>query len=53
MKSAIELEMEDVVKSAKILFKDWKSQDKSIAPNIRNIVYMAGKTKYDIYRKYF
>lgn len=47
MKSAIELEMEDVVKSAKTLFKDWISKGKSIAPNIRNIVYMAGKTKYD------
>jgi len=43
MKSAIELEMEDVVKSAKSLFKDWLSKGKPIAPNIRNIVYMAGK----------
>lgn len=43
MKSAIELEMEDVVKSAKSLFKDWISKSKPIAPNIRNIVYMAGK----------
>lgn len=43
MKSAIELEMEDVVKSARGLFKDWISKGTRIAPNIRNIVYMAGK----------
>lgn len=43
MKSAVELQMDDVVKSAKSLFKDWISKGKSIAPNIRNIVYIAGK----------
>lgn len=43
MKSAIELQMDDVVKSAKSLFKDWISKGKSISPNIRNIVYIAGK----------
>ncbi|KAM0730528.1 Endoplasmic reticulum aminopeptidase 1 [Formica fusca] len=42
MKSAIELQMDDVVKSAKSLFKDWISKGKSISPNIRNIVYIAG-----------
>lgn len=43
MKSAIEVEIDDVVKSAKSLFKDWISKGTRIAPNIRNIVYMAGK----------
>ncbi|XP_029156919.1 endoplasmic reticulum aminopeptidase 1-like isoform X3 [Nylanderia fulva] len=42
MKSAIELEMDDVVKSARNLFKEWISNRTRIAPNIRNIVYMAG-----------
>ncbi|XP_011878756.1 PREDICTED: endoplasmic reticulum aminopeptidase 1-like isoform X2 [Vollenhovia emeryi] len=42
LKSAIELEMDDVVKSAKNLFQEWISKGKRIAPNIRNIVYMAG-----------
>ncbi|XP_011645641.1 endoplasmic reticulum aminopeptidase 1-like isoform X2 [Pogonomyrmex barbatus] len=42
LKSAIELEMDDVIKSAKNLFQDWISKGKRIAPNIRNIVYMAG-----------
>ncbi|XP_077259452.1 endoplasmic reticulum aminopeptidase 1 isoform X1 [Temnothorax americanus] len=42
LKSAIELEMNDVVKSARSLFQDWISKGKRIAPNIRNIVYMAG-----------
>ncbi|XP_011687663.1 PREDICTED: endoplasmic reticulum aminopeptidase 1-like isoform X2 [Wasmannia auropunctata] len=42
LKSAIELEMDDVVKSARNLFQDWMSKGKRIAPNVRNIVYMAG-----------
>ncbi|KAL0129951.1 hypothetical protein PUN28_001901 [Cardiocondyla obscurior] len=42
LKSAIELEMDDVVKSAKSIFQDWMSKGKRIAPNIRDIVYMAG-----------
>ncbi|XP_012221595.1 endoplasmic reticulum aminopeptidase 1-like isoform X2 [Linepithema humile] len=42
LKSAIELEMTEVVKPAKNLFQDWISKNKRIAPDIRNIVYMAG-----------
>ncbi|XP_025987257.2 endoplasmic reticulum aminopeptidase 1 isoform X2 [Solenopsis invicta] len=41
LKSAIELEMDNVVKSARSLFQEWV-KGKRIAPNIRNIVYMAG-----------
>ncbi|KAG5335962.1 AMPE aminopeptidase, partial [Acromyrmex heyeri] len=42
LKSAVELEMDDVVKSARSFFQDWISKDTRIAPNIRKIVYMAG-----------
>ncbi|XP_071654206.1 endoplasmic reticulum aminopeptidase 1 isoform X2 [Temnothorax longispinosus] len=42
LKAAIKLGMNDVVKSARSLFQDWISKGKRIAPNIRNIVYMAG-----------
>lgn len=41
--------MDDVVKSAKSLFQDWISKDKRIAPNIRNIVYMAGTERICLY----
>lgn len=52
LKSAIELEMDDVVKSAKSLFQNWISKGTRIAPNIRSIVYTAGKRKgYVIYTK--
>ncbi|RLU25456.1 hypothetical protein DMN91_001612 [Ooceraea biroi] len=40
--SAVELQMDNVVKSAKDLFQDWMLKGKRIPPNIRNIVYMAG-----------
>lgn len=50
LKSAIELEMDNVVKSARSLFQEWV-KGKRIAPNIRNIVYMAGKeTIYYLYK---
>jgi len=46
LKSAIELQMDNVVKSAKGLFQEWMLKDKRIPPNIRDIVYMAGMTRH-------
>lgn len=43
--------MDNVVKSAKSLFQNWIKGTR-IAPNIRSIVYTAGKKKDIIYTKY-
>ncbi|XP_058801112.1 endoplasmic reticulum aminopeptidase 2-like isoform X2 [Phymastichus coffea] len=42
LQSAVNLQLEDVVKPAKDLFDDWMLRDKKIAPNIRDVVYAAG-----------
>lgn len=40
--AAVVLELEDVVKPAKRIFQDWMKQGKRVAPNIRDVVYVAG-----------
>ncbi|XP_014219724.1 glutamyl aminopeptidase [Copidosoma floridanum] len=42
LQSAVDLQLEEVVKPAKGLFEDWMLRNKSIAPNIRDVVYAAG-----------
>ncbi|XP_006571773.2 endoplasmic reticulum aminopeptidase 1 isoform X1 [Apis mellifera] len=42
LQSAVSIKLEDVVKPAKSLFDDWMLKGKRIAPNIRNVVYIAG-----------
>lgn len=42
LQSAVELQLEDVVKPAKNLFEDWMLRGKKIPPNIRDVVYVAG-----------
>lgn len=42
LQSAVSIKLEDVVKPAKSLFEDWMLKGKRIAPNIRNVVYIAG-----------
>lgn len=42
LQSAVNLQLDEVVKPAKLLFDDWMLRNKSIAPNIRDVVYAAG-----------
>ncbi|CAK9830592.1 Glutamyl aminopeptidase [Anthophora retusa] len=42
LQSAVSVKLEDVVKPAKTLFEDWMFKNKRIAPNIRDVVYVAG-----------
>lgn len=42
LQSAVNLQLDDVVKPAKSLFDDWMLRSKKIAPNIRDVVYAAG-----------
>ncbi|XP_008211798.2 endoplasmic reticulum aminopeptidase 2 isoform X2 [Nasonia vitripennis] len=42
LQSAVDLQLDEVVKPAKSLFDDWMLRKKSIAPNIRDVVYAAG-----------
>ncbi|XP_033306357.1 endoplasmic reticulum aminopeptidase 2-like isoform X2 [Bombus bifarius] len=42
LQSAVSVKLDDVVKPAKNLFEDWMLKGKRIAPNIRDVVYVAG-----------
>ncbi|XP_017878860.1 glutamyl aminopeptidase-like isoform X2 [Ceratina calcarata] len=42
LQSAVSVKLEDVVKPAKTLFDNWMLRNESIAPNIRDVVYVAG-----------
>lgn len=43
LQSAVAIKLDDVIKPAKTLFEDWTLKNKRIAPNIRDVVYAAGK----------
>lgn len=49
LQSAVSIKLEDVVKPAKSLFDDWMLKGKRIAPNIRNVVYIAGNYLFFFY----
>ncbi|OAD57971.1 Glutamyl aminopeptidase [Eufriesea mexicana] len=42
LQSAVSIKLDDVVKPAKALFEDWMLEGKRIAPNIRDVIYVAG-----------
>ncbi|KAI4480304.1 hypothetical protein M0804_010302 [Polistes exclamans] len=42
LQSAVSVKLENVVEPAKTLFNDWMLNSKSIRPNIRDVVYVAG-----------
>ena len=42
LQTAVDLKLDDVVTPAKSLFDDWMQRNRSIAPNIRDVVYSAG-----------
>lgn len=43
LQAAVSIKLENVVEPAKTLFNDWMSNGKRIGPNIRDVVYVAGK----------
>ncbi|XP_076280314.1 endoplasmic reticulum aminopeptidase 1 isoform X2 [Lasioglossum baleicum] len=42
LQSAVTMKLDDVVKPAKTLFRNWMLKSERIAPNIRDVVYVAG-----------
>ncbi|XP_043260326.1 endoplasmic reticulum aminopeptidase 1-like isoform X1 [Colletes gigas] len=42
LQSAVSVKLDDVVKPAKTLFENWMLRGERIAPNIRDVIYIAG-----------
>jgi len=48
LSAAILCGIEDVVKEAKNRFEEWMYDNKRISPNLREVIYLAGKSN-DLY----